>query len=62
MPIHDWTRVQAGDFRHFHQCWAVALGNALNSGLPPPGYPALAERVTGRPIPLSSHASRSPGQ
>jgi hypothetical protein len=51
MPIHDWTRVEAGDFHHFHQCWVVALGNALNSGLLPPGYMAMAEQVTGRPIP-----------
>lgn len=51
MPIHDWTRVEAGDFHHFHQCWVVAIGNALNGGLLPPGYMALAEQVTGRPIP-----------
>jgi len=51
MPIHDWTRLEAGDFHHFHQCWVVAIGNALNSGLLPPGYIAMAEQVTGRPIP-----------
>ncbi len=51
MPIHDWTRVQAGDFHHFHQCWAVAMGSALNRGLLPPGYLAMVEQVTGRPIP-----------
>jgi hypothetical protein len=51
MPIHDWTRVEAGDFHHFHQCWVVAIGNALNGGLLPPGYLAMAEQVTGRPIP-----------
>ena len=51
MPIHDWTRVEAGDFHHFHQCWVVAIGNALNGGLLPPGYMAMAEQVTGRPIP-----------
>jgi hypothetical protein len=51
MPIHDWTRVEAGDFHDFHQCWVVAIGNALNGGLLPPGYMAMAERVTGRPIP-----------
>ena len=51
MPIHDWTRVEAGDFHDFHQCWVVALGNALNGGLLPPGYMAMAEQVTGRPIP-----------
>ncbi len=51
MPIHDWTRVEAGDFHHFHQCWVVAIGNALNAGLLPPGYMAMVEQVTGRPIP-----------
>jgi hypothetical protein len=51
MPIHDWTQVEAGDFHHFHQCWVVAIGNALNAGLLPPGYMAMAEQVTGRPIP-----------
>jgi hypothetical protein len=51
MPIHDWTRVEAGDYHHFHQCWVVAIGNALNAGLLPPGYFAMAEQVTGRPIP-----------
>lgn len=51
MPIHDWTRVEAEDFHDFHQCWVVAIRNALNRGLLPPGYMAMAEQVTGRPIP-----------
>jgi len=51
MPIHDWTRVEAGDFHHFHQGWVVAIGDALNRGLLPPEYFAMAEQVTGRPIP-----------
>jgi hypothetical protein len=51
MPIHDWTRVEPGDFHDFHQCWVVAIRNALNGGLLPPGYMAMAEQVTGRPIP-----------
>src|SRR4051812_25625400 len=51
MPIHDWARLEAGDFHHLHQCWVVAIGNALNEGLLPPGYLAMAEQVTGRPIP-----------
>jgi hypothetical protein len=51
MPIHDWTRVEAGDFHDFHQCWVVAIRSALNAGLLPPGYMAMAEQVTGRPIP-----------
>ena len=51
MPIHDWTRVEAGDFHDFHQCWIVAIRTALNAGLLPPGYMAMAEQATGRPIP-----------
>jgi hypothetical protein len=51
MPIHDWTRALAGDFHHFHQCWIVEIGRALNGGLLPQGYMAMAEQVTGRPIP-----------
>jgi hypothetical protein len=51
MPIHDWTRMQAGDFHHFHQRWVVAIGDALNAGLLPRGYMAMVEQVTGRPIP-----------
>jgi hypothetical protein len=51
MPIHDWTRIEAGAFHDFHQCWAAAIRSALNGGLLPPGYMALVEQVTGRPIP-----------
>ena len=51
MPIHDWTRLEPGDFHHFHQAWVVYLTNALNSGLLPPEYMAMTEQVTGRPIP-----------
>jgi hypothetical protein len=51
MPIHDWTRADAGDFHHFHQTWIPLLAAALNSGGLPPGFIALAEQVTGRPIP-----------
>src|ERR1700722_19594293 len=62
MPIHDWTRLEAGDFHDFHQCWVVAIRNALNGGLLPPAYMAMAEQVTGRPIPdvvtLHSRASK----
>lgn len=50
MPIHDWTRAEAGDFHHFHQRWISALTDALNVGGLPPGFMALAEQLTGRPI------------
>ena len=51
MPIHDWTRVEVGTFHHFHHRWIAAIGDSLNGGLLPPGYIAMAEQVTGRPIP-----------
>lgn len=50
MPIHDWTRVDAGLFHAFHQGWIVALCNALNTGGLPHDYFALAEQTIG-PIP-----------
>jgi hypothetical protein len=46
MPIHDWTRVRANRFHHFHQTWTANLAAALNSGRLPPGFFALAERIT----------------
>jgi hypothetical protein len=51
MPIHDWTRVPAGTFHHFHQRWIQALGDALNTGGLPPGYFALTEVDAKGPIP-----------
>ncbi|MGL4421392.1 MAG: DUF4058 family protein [Gemmataceae bacterium] len=51
MPIHDWTRVGANRWHHFHQEWTMALARALNSGLLPEGYAALAEQRTEGPEP-----------
>jgi hypothetical protein len=44
MPVHDWTRVEAGIFHHFHHRWISAIGDALNAGLLPADYYALAEQ------------------
>jgi Protein of unknown function (DUF4058) len=61
MPIHDWTRAEAGDFHHFHQTWIPLLAAALNDGGLPPEFMALAEQVTGRPIPdVVTLEARSP--
>ncbi len=59
MPIHDWTRVDAGIFHHFHLYWIAELAKALNSGLLPPDYYALAEQVAGGlgPVVLALHLS-----
>ena len=44
MPIHDWTRVQAGIFHHFHHSWIEEIQRALNNGLLPEEYYAMAEQ------------------
>jgi hypothetical protein len=44
VPIHNWTRVEPGEFHHFHQTWAVFLAGGLNRGVLPPGYQAWVER------------------
>jgi len=51
MPIHDWRRVIAGTFHDFHQAWITEIRNALNGGLLPPGYYAMADQVAGGPHP-----------
>jgi hypothetical protein len=48
MPVHDWTRVDDGTFHAFHSAWNTHLMGALNSGLLPPEYYALAEQVASR--------------
>jgi hypothetical protein len=44
MPIHDWTRVHAGIFHDFHHEWISTIRRALNSGILPSEYYALAEQ------------------
>jgi hypothetical protein len=51
MPVHDWTRVDAGLFHDFHQSWAVEIKNALNGGVLPADYLAPVEQRIGGPIP-----------
>lgn len=47
MPMHDWVAVEPTIFHHFHQHWAAALSDALNTGVLPPGFSALIERSEG---------------
>jgi hypothetical protein len=44
MPIHDWTRVDAGIFHAFHHSWIEEIARALNRGLLPADYYALQEQ------------------
>src|SRR5271156_4150329 len=59
MPLHDWSRVDAGTFHDFHNSWIVHLKETLNGGLLPQGYYALSEQHSGRFIAdvLTLHAS-----
>lgn len=47
MPIHDWTRVDAGIFHDFHHAWIASIRNALNNGILPTDHYALAEQIAG---------------
>ncbi len=47
MPAHDWTKVPAGIFHHFHLEWIAAIAHALNYDLLPKDYYALAEQYAG---------------
>jgi hypothetical protein len=51
MPVHDWGRVDANVFHHFHQRWTIAICDALNAGLLPSGYSALVEQHAGGLVP-----------
>jgi hypothetical protein len=44
MPMHDWTRVEAGIFHAFLHRWISALSDVLNAGLLPADYYALSEQ------------------
>ena len=44
MPMHDWTRVEAGIYHDFHHEWISEIKRALNRGLLPEDYYALAEQ------------------
>ena len=46
MPIHDWSRVDAGIFHDFHHAWIEEIKRLLNSGVLPPDHYALAEQHT----------------
>ena len=51
MPIHDWTKVDANLFHHFHQRWTISVCDTLNQGLLPTGYSALVEQHAAGVVP-----------
>jgi hypothetical protein len=62
MPMHDWTRVDAGVYHDFHNAWITELRNALNDGLLPRSYYALGEQRAGNigPDVLTLHSDIEP--
>ena len=62
MPIHDWTRVDAGLFHAFHHDWITNLSRALNAGVLPPDYFALPEQSIRGPVPDVLTLKLSPRQ
>jgi len=47
MPVHDWTKVEAGVFHAVHHGWIEDIARALNGGLLPPEFYALPEHRGG---------------
>jgi hypothetical protein len=47
MPVHDWSMVNAGIFHDFHHSWIEEIKRALNAGLLPADYYAMAEQIAG---------------
>ncbi len=47
MPVHDWTRVDAGIFHAFHHWWIAEISGVLNAGVLPKDYYALPEQDAG---------------
>lgn len=60
MPIHDWTRVDAGLFHAFHHRWIDAITDVLNEGVLPDDHFALPEQRIQGPIPDVLTLRRTP--
>jgi hypothetical protein len=47
VPVHNWSKVEAGVFHGFHHFLITTINTALNSGILPPDYYALPDQVVG---------------
>lgn len=54
MPVHDWSRVRAGMFHHFHNSWVYRLSDRLNDEILPTSSYASGEPTAGDAEPLTS--------
>ena len=48
MPVHDWSRVDAGIFHNLHLGWMVAISRAFNDGILPSDFYAMTEHFPAR--------------
>ena len=62
MPVHDWTKVDAGIFHDFHCAWIIHLKESLNEGLLPDGFYAMAEQHARDRIPRRPDALALPNR
>lgn len=64
MPVHDWTRVDAGIFHAFHVAWIPEIQKSLNTGVLPNGFYAMAEQHIGIGIAdvLTLHVNPASGE
>lgn len=63
MPVHDWTKVDAGIFHDFHHEWISENKRAINRSLRGTDYYALAEQIAGGIAPdvlTLQHPGRGP--
>lgn len=59
MPVHDWARVDAGIFHDFHHEWVGSIKHALNAGVLPEGYYALAEQIDHTRVEIDLYAKKA---
>ena len=57
MPIHNWTRVDAGVFHHFHLHWIIALTDILNRRLLSTEFYALVEQPSRSCLPIAERSA-----
>lgn len=63
MPLHDWTRVTSGIWHNFHCRWISAITDALNAGVMPAGFFAMAEqKVEGPESDVVTLSTRDDGE
>lgn len=61
MPIHDWTRVDAGIYHGFHQRWMARLAETLTATLPPDYYAETEQHADERIADVLTLHESSPG-